>query len=539
MRKLTMGCSTPCGSSSSAVAVMEAEGDGAVLVFLTGVREIERLASMLEGDAALRDKATVRPLHGALDISAQRKAFERAPAGRRKVVVATNVAETSVTIPDVVFVVDAGKVKQSSFVASRNVQLLQEEWISKEAAAQRRGRAGRVRPGVCYQLWPKGYELAAATVPEMCRAPLEEVVLHAILLGIATPAAFLARAVGAAAAAAAAALDGLSQLQACDSAADGGSTLTPLGVLAHLPVDARLGKMLVLATLFDGCVAPMLTVRASLASGRPLFSAPRAQQKDLSAAQRAAYGSTRSDALAAAAVRRRRARARRRRRQGPSVPTATATSFRARATSCARRAATSSAASAPPASTSAAAAAAAVEGETRRLRVGPLLQSIICAALYPSVARATRRRSKKAGGGAYEKLTLDGAQTDQVWAHPSSLLSDTADPADGFYAFGERTEGAEGRPFVQGSHVGVGARPPRVWRQPHELSVEKVKQSGRVELPAGFGVRCAPTVAMLLKLLRRELDRVLTARVARPAAPLDDRAKAVCDLLAGLLARGH
>ena len=202
------------------------EGDGAVLVFLTGVREIERLASMLEGDAALRDKATVRPLHGALDISAQRKAFERAPAGRRKVVVATNVAETSVTILDVVFVVDAGKVKQSSFVASRKVQLLQEEWISKEAAAQRRGRAGRVRAGVCYQLWPKGYELAAATVPEMCRAPLEEVVLHAILLGIATPAAFLARAPSAPpAAAVAAALDGLSQLQACDSAADGGSTL--------------------------------------------------------------------------------------------------------------------------------------------------------------------------------------------------------------------------------------------------------------------------------------------------------------------------
>ena len=73
--------------------------------------------------------------------------------------------------------------------------------------------------------------MAAATVPEMCRAPLEEVVLHAILLGIATPAAFLARAPSAPpAAAVAAALDGLSQLQACDSAADGGSTLTPLGV---------------------------------------------------------------------------------------------------------------------------------------------------------------------------------------------------------------------------------------------------------------------------------------------------------------------
>ena len=146
---------------------------------------------------------------------------------------------------------------------------------------------------------------------------------------------------------------------------------------------------------------------------------------------------------------------------------------------------------------------------------------------------------KKAGGGAYEKLTLDGAQTDQVWAHPSSLLSDTADPADGFYAFGERTEGAEGRPFVR-DLTSVSALGLLVFgAKPHELSVEKVKQSGRVELPAGFGVRCAPTVAMLLKLLRRELDRVLTARVARPAAPLDDRAKAVCDLLAGLLARGH
>ena len=519
------------------------EGDGAVLVFLTGVREIERLASMLEGDAALRDKATVRPLHGALDISAQRKAFERAPAGRRKVVVATNVAETSVTIPDVVFVVDAGKVRQSSFVASRKVQLLQEEWISKEAAAQRRGRAGRVRAGVCYQLWPKGYELAAATVPEMCRAPLEEVVLHAILLGIATPAAFLARAPSAPpAAAVAAALDGLSQLQACDSAADGGSTLTPLGVhLAHLPVDARLGKMLVLATLFDGCVAPMLTVCAFLASGRPLFSAPRAQQKDLSAAQRAAYGSTRSDALAAAAA---YDGAERARADGGAKAERTYCDRHFVSTRAlhelreTRRDLERSLRSAGF-DVGGGGGGGGGGGDAPFAEVGPLLRSIICAALYPSVARATRQRSKKAGGGAYEKLTLDGAQTDQVWAHPSSLLSDTADPADGFYAFGERTEGAEGRPFVR-DLTSVSALGLLVFgAKPHELSVEKVKQSGRVELPAGFGVRCAPTVAMLLKLLRRELDRVLTARVARPAAPLDDRAKAVCDLLAGLLARGH
>ena len=166
-----------------------------------------------------------------------------------------------------------------------------------------------------------------------------------------------------------------------------------------------------------------------------------------------------------------------------------------------------------------------------------MLRSIICAALYPSVARATRQRSKKAGGGAYEKLTLDGAQTDQVWAHPSSLLSDTADPADGFYAFGERTEGAEGRPFVR-DLTSVSALGLLVFgAKPHELSVEKVKQSGRVELPAGFGVRCAPTVAMLLKLLRRELDRVLTARiVARRRRSTIGRRR--CAMPAGLLARG-
>ena len=343
------------------------------------------------------------------------------------------------------------------------------------------------------------------------------------------------------AAAVAAALDGLSQLQACDAAADGGSTLTPLGVhLAHLPVDARLGKMLVLATLFDGCVAPMLTVCASLASGRPLFSAPRAQQKDLSAAQRAAYGSTRSDALAAAAAYDGAERARADGGAGRACLLRPPLRFDARATRAARDAPRPRAQ--PPLrrlDVVVGGGGGGGGGDAPFAEVGPLLRSIICAALYPSVARATRQRSKKAGGGAYEKLTLDGAQTDQVWAHPSSLLSDTADPADGFYAFGERTEGAEGRPFVR-DLTSVSALGLLVFgAKPHELSVEKVKQSGRVELPAGFGVRCAPTVAMLLKLLRRELDRVLTARVARPAAPLDDRAKAVCDLLAGLLARGH
>ena len=83
----------------------------------------------------------------------QKSIFTRPPRGVRKIVIATNIAETSITIDDVVFVVDCGKIKMSNFDVENNISTLKPEWVSLANAKQRRGRAGRVQPGICYHLY--------------------------------------------------------------------------------------------------------------------------------------------------------------------------------------------------------------------------------------------------------------------------------------------------------------------------------------------------------------------------------------------------
>jgi ATP-dependent RNA helicase DHX57 len=122
---------------------------GSVLVFLPGAPEITRAASMLEAHAPLRAaRICCVPLHGSLPPSEQQLAFEPAAQGRIKVVLATNVAETALTIPDVTCVVDTARVKEMSFDAARGVGRLKEGLACRAALAQRAGRAGRLRPGV-------------------------------------------------------------------------------------------------------------------------------------------------------------------------------------------------------------------------------------------------------------------------------------------------------------------------------------------------------------------------------------------------------
>lgn len=112
-------------------------------------------------------------------------------AGVRKIILSTNIAETSVTIDDVVYVINNGRMKLKGFDAENNIGTLKEEWVSIANSRQRRGRAGRVRPGICYHLYTKGRERSFDdyVLPEMMRTSLEEVILQAKILqvGMVTP----------------------------------------------------------------------------------------------------------------------------------------------------------------------------------------------------------------------------------------------------------------------------------------------------------------------------------------------------------------
>lgn len=150
-------------------AVSEERGD--VLVFLPGAREIRRVHALLQDRLT---GALILPLFGDLSAGEQDAALAPAPAGQRKVVLATNIAETSLTIPGVRIVVDSGLVRRSVFDPATGMSRLETQRISRASAEQRQGRAGRVEPGVCYRAWSEGAQrsLAPFTAPEIADADL-------------------------------------------------------------------------------------------------------------------------------------------------------------------------------------------------------------------------------------------------------------------------------------------------------------------------------------------------------------------------------
>ncbi|MEM1360716.1 MAG: ATP-dependent helicase HrpB [Pseudomonadota bacterium] len=145
--------------------------EGGLLVFLPGEGEIRRVAMVLE--RRLPKGHVLRPLYGALDLKAQRAAVAPDPK-QRKIVLATAIAETSLTIEDVRVVVDSGLARRARFDPGTAMSRLVTERVSRAEAAQRQGRAGRVAPGICYRLWTKGEEggLQAFPPPEIARADL-------------------------------------------------------------------------------------------------------------------------------------------------------------------------------------------------------------------------------------------------------------------------------------------------------------------------------------------------------------------------------
>ena len=162
-------------------ALAQAEGD--ILVFLPGEGEIRRALAALS--RVLPGAVEALPLYGALDFKAQRVALRPAPDGRRRVVLATSIAETSLTIPGVRIVIDAGLARRARLDPGNGMARLVTERVSKAEAEQRRGRAGRVAPGLCYRLWTRGSEgaMAAFAPAEIEVADLSALALELALWG--------------------------------------------------------------------------------------------------------------------------------------------------------------------------------------------------------------------------------------------------------------------------------------------------------------------------------------------------------------------
>ncbi|MBF6128676.1 ATP-dependent RNA helicase HrpA [Nocardia brasiliensis] len=262
----------PVDAIGDAVTELFAEGDGDVLVFLSGEREIRDAAD------ALRDlklpRTEILPLYARLSTAEQHRVF--APHPGRRVVLATNVAETSLTVPGIRYVIDPGTARISRYSMRTKVQRLPIEKVSQASARQRAGRCGRVADGICIRLYSEDdFEARPAfTEPEILRTNLAAVILQMTALGLGDIENFPfveapdRRAIR----------DGialLEELGALGRRTDGksgpetrtddyGLTLTPIGRdMAQLPVDPRMARMLVEAH-GTGCLAEVLIIVAAL-----------------------------------------------------------------------------------------------------------------------------------------------------------------------------------------------------------------------------------------------------------------------------------
>jgi ATP-dependent helicase HrpA len=260
-----------------AVVELQAEGDGDVLVFLSGEREIRDTADALTAMSPSRTE--ILPLYARLSAADQHRVFQSHPG--RRVVLATNVAETSLTVPGIRYVVDPGTARISRYSRRLKVQRLPIEKVSQASANQRAGRCGRVADGICIRLYSEeDFESRPAfTEPEILRTNLAAVILQMTAIGLGDIAAFPfveppdRRAIR----------DGVQLLHELGALAsdemDPRRRLTPVGrQLAKLPLDPRLARMLVEADK-EGCLREMLVVAAALSIQDPRERPPDQQQQ--------------------------------------------------------------------------------------------------------------------------------------------------------------------------------------------------------------------------------------------------------------------
>ncbi|KAL4958054.1 P-loop containing nucleoside triphosphate hydrolase protein [Aspergillus filifer] len=252
---------------------------GGILIFLPGTMEIDRCLNAVKKIP----NAHPLPLHASLLPAEQRRVFQSPPKGKRKVIAATNVAETSITIEDIVAVIDTGRVKETSYDPKDNMVRLQEVWASQAACKQRRGRAGRVRAGTCYKLYTRKAEssMPQRPDPEIRRVPLEQLCLSVrSMQGIDDVASFLSNTITPPESIAVeGALSFLHRVGALDH-----DKLTALGrYLSMIPADLRCAKLMVYGSVFN-CIDACITIAAILTVKSP-FVSPRERREEADAAR--------------------------------------------------------------------------------------------------------------------------------------------------------------------------------------------------------------------------------------------------------------
>lgn len=260
----------PLDAIGDAVLELAAEPAGDILVFLPGEREIRDAADHLAGVVAGSKRLAgteILPLFGRLSMAEQHRVFGRAASGvRRRIVLATNVAETSLTVPGIKYVIDTGTARISRYSNRTKVQRLPIERVSQASANQRSGRSGRTSDGIAIRLYSQEDFLSRPefTDPEILRTSLASVILQMMSLGVArTPAdvkdfPFLQPPDGRQV------TDGATALTELGALAAKAGTITPIGRrLARLPVDPRLGRM-ILESGERGCVREVMVIAAAL-----------------------------------------------------------------------------------------------------------------------------------------------------------------------------------------------------------------------------------------------------------------------------------
>uniref|UniRef100_A0ACD5YJ89 Uncharacterized protein n=1 Tax=Avena sativa TaxID=4498 RepID=A0ACD5YJ89_AVESA len=271
------------------------EGPGDILAFLTGQEEIESLERLIQERVHQlppdSSKIWTTPIYSSLPSEQQMNAFKPVPAGTRKIVLATNIAETSVTIPGIKYVIDPGMVKARAYNPVTGMESLIIIPVSKAQALQRRGRAGREGPGKCFRLFQECEfdKLAESTVPEIKRCNLSNVVLQLKALGIDDIIGFdfmekPSRA---------SILKSLEQLILLGSLTDDYKLSDPVGKqMARLPLDPMYSKALIVSSEFK-CLEEMLIV-VSMLSVESIFFTPREKLEEARAARKS-FESTEGD----------------------------------------------------------------------------------------------------------------------------------------------------------------------------------------------------------------------------------------------------
>lgn len=242
---------------------------GDLLIFLSGMTDIQTIYDAAKEYANETKRWIILPLHSTLSIEEQDKVFDIPPEGVRKCILSTNIAETSVTIDGLRFIIDSGKVKEISYDPKYKMQRLQEFWISRASAEQRKGRAGRTGPGVCFRLYSQAdyNTFNEFTTPEIKRVPLNSLLLQMISMGLKDVRKFpfieppdmqsIEHSLGYL----------IEQNALCEK-----EELTSMGrMLAELPVDIQIGKMLIMASIFH-IVEPVITMAAALSVQSPFVS---------------------------------------------------------------------------------------------------------------------------------------------------------------------------------------------------------------------------------------------------------------------------